>query len=199
MQKHCTQSWPGATDNVEDHFAVAVGPPVMNAWQGLNCGWWSMSYSELNWDYPEPHVITLTATSEEADGYGHINNSVYLKWLDQCVWSHCDAVAMGPALCRQLNRGFAAVRHEIDYIAAAYPGDRVAVANWVTFNDGRLRAQRRFQIIRLGDEQTLLRARSYYVCTDLTSGRPVRMPAQFKTGFEVPPPVAAALAETEAG
>jgi acyl-CoA thioester hydrolase len=154
-----------------------------------------MSLHDLDWDYPEPHVIEHCATEEEADGYGHINNSVYLQWLDQCVWSHCDAVRMTPAFCRGLNRGFAATRHEIDYIASAYPGDRVAIANWVTLNDGRLRAERRFQIIRVEDGRTLLRARSFYVCTDLTTGRPVRMPPEFKTGFSVLPDVAMALGQ----
>jgi acyl-CoA thioester hydrolase len=152
-----------------------------------------MSLDDLDWDYPDPHIIEHTASGDEADGYGHINNSVYLKWLDQCVWDHCNAVDMTPEFCRELNRGFAAVRHEIDYIASAYPGDRVAIANWVTVNDRRLRAERRFQIIRLDDERTLLRARSFYVCTDLTTGRPTRMPEAFKTGFEVLPGVALAL------
>ena len=153
-----------------------------------------MPLLELNWDYPEPYIIEHTASGDEADGYGHINNSVYLRWLDQCVWAHCDAVNMSPGFCRQLNRGFAAIRHEIDYITAAYPGDRVAIANWVTHNDERLRAERKFQIIRIEDERTLLRARSYYVCTDLTTGRPARMPEEFKTGFEVLPVVAVVLA-----
>jgi acyl-CoA thioester hydrolase len=125
-----------------------------------------MVSADLEWDYPEPHVIEHIALEEEADGYGHVNNSVYLQWLDQCVWDHCDAVEMSPRLCRELNRGFAATRHEIDYLRAAYPGS---------------------------DGQILLRARSYYVCTDLTTGRPTRMPEIFKTGFKVLPNVARAL------
>lgn len=152
-----------------------------------------MVAADLDWDYPEPHVIEHIALEEEADGYGHINNSIYLKWLDQCVWDHCEAVKMTPALCRELNRGFAATRHEIDYLRAAYPGDHVAIGNWVTLNDNRLRAERRFQIIRISDRQTLLRARSFYVCTDLTTGRPARMPEIFRTGFTVLPHVARAL------
>jgi len=144
-----------------------------------------MSKLNLVWDYPEPHVIEHTARADEADGYGHINNSVYLAWLDQCIWNHCEAVGMPPEKCRELNRGFAAVRHEIDYLSSAYPGDEVAVANWVTLNDGRLRAERRFQVIRLHDQKTLLRARSYYICTNLTSGKPTRMPDIFKDCFAV--------------
>jgi len=52
----------------------------------------SCPLSTLQWDYPAAHIIKHTATSDEADGYGHINNSVYLNWLDQCVWDHCKAV-----------------------------------------------------------------------------------------------------------
>jgi len=145
-----------------------------------------LSVQVLNWDYPEPHIIEHIAMDSEADGYGHINNSVYLSWLDQCIWDHCAAVKMPPEKCRELNRGFAAVRHEIDYLSATYPGDKVAIANWVTFNDGRLRAERRFQIIRFADEKTLLRARSDYICTNLTNGRPARMPEIFNVCFAVP-------------
>lgn len=156
-----------------------------------------MIFRQSLWDYPDPFIIEHTASKDEADGYGHINNSVYVKWLDQCVWAHCDAVNMGPGFCRTLNRGFAAIRHEIDYLTSAYPGDRVAVANWVTRNDGRIRAERRFQIIRIEDERTLLRARSFYVCTDLTTGKPARMPEEFKTGFQLLPEVTSALSAAE--
>jgi acyl-CoA thioester hydrolase len=155
-----------------------------------------MSLHDLYWDYPDPHIIEHTAANDEADGYGHVNNSVYLRWLDQCVWAHCDAVQMNPSLCRELNRGFAAIRHEIDYITSAYPGDRMMVANWVTLNDERLRAERRFQIVRVDDERTLLQARSYYVCTDLTTGKPARMPPEFKSAFNVLPSVAFALKQS---
>ena len=146
-----------------------------------------MPTQELDWDYPEPHVIEHTAIDSEADGYGHINNSVYLNWLDQCIWDHCRAVDMPPEKCQELSRGFVAVRHEIDYLAASYPGDKVAIANWVTANDGRLRAERKFQIIRLEDRKTLLRARSDYISTNLSNGRPIRMPEIFKKCFALSP------------
>ena len=149
--------------------------------------------TELGWDFPEPHIIEHTSRVDEADGYGHINNSVYLAWLDKCIWDHCNVVDMPPEKCREMNRGFAAVRHEIDYIAPAYPDQKVAIANWVSLNDGRLRAERRFQVIRLDDNKTLLRARSYYICTNLENGKPVRMPDVFKDCFRVLPVVQACL------
>ena len=139
----------------------------------------------LEWDHPNPFVTTHTALADEADGYGHINNSVYLKWIDHSVWEHCKAVDMPADKCREIDRGFATVRHEIDYLAAAYPGDEVIIGNWVTFNDGRLRAERNFQIIRINDNKTILRARSDYICTKLSNGRPVKMPEVFKQCFSI--------------
>jgi len=140
-----------------------------------------------------PHTIEIEAASGDADGYGHINNSVYLRWLDQCVWDHCDAMGIPPEKCKALNRGFAAVRHEIDYLSSVYPGEKVAVSNWVTKNDGRLRAERRFQIIRLSDGKTVLRAKSDYICTDLSTGKPARVPKEFVELFSVHPQVSEKL------
>lgn len=154
-----------------------------------------MTEQDLDWDFPEPFFITHTAHQDEVDGYGHINNSVYLQWMDRCVWQHCDAVDLSFEACQKIGKGFAAVRHEIDYLAASYEGDKVSIANWVTLCDNKLRAERRFQIIRHADGKTLLRAHSKYVCTDLKSGRVTRVPAEFKTGFAVLPSVARALQE----
>ncbi len=148
---------------------------------------------QKQWDYPQPFVIEHTALPEEVDGYGHINNSVYVQWMDRCVWEHCDSVGLPFDICQSIGKGFAAIRHEIDYIAACYAGDEVRVANWVTLNDGKLRAERRFQIIRTNDGATLLRARSKYVCTDLKTGRPCRIPKEFLEGFKVIDEVAEAL------
>jgi len=61
----------------------------------------------------------------------------------------------------------------------------VVIANSVAGYDARLRAERRFQIIRINDGKTLLRARSDYICTNLTSGKPARMPDIFKSCFAV--------------
>jgi acyl-CoA thioesterase FadM len=64
-------------------------------------------------------------------------------------------------------------------------------------NDGRLRIERRFQICRRSDGQTLVRALVHYVCIDLQTGKPKRMPTEFTT-YSVAPEVAEALArETE--
>ena len=146
-------------------------------------------WQELNWDFPDPYVINVTVKDSDTDGYNHVNNAVYLGWMDRCVWEHCDAVNMGPQQCLLLDRGFAAVKHEIYYLGSAYAGEEVLIGNWVTRNDGRLRSERQFQIVRSSDNQTLVRAKTDYVCTKLSSGQPARVPVEFKEAFSVSPDI----------
>jgi acyl-CoA thioester hydrolase len=79
----------------------------------------------------------------------------------------------------------AAQRIEIEYLRAALEGDVVRAATWIVRADGRLRAQRRFQVQRVADGQTLARARIDYVCINLDSGRAVRMPESFARAYVV--------------
>ncbi len=44
---------------------------------------------------------------------------------------------------------------------------------------------RRFQLMRPSDGATLLRAQTTFVCIELSSGKPKRMPAEFIEGYGV--------------
>ena len=77
----------------------------------------------------------------------------------------------------------AVVRHEIDYLASAYEQDELVMGTWIVDWDERLKMNRRFQLIRPADGVTLLRAQTTFVCIELSSGRPKRMPAEFIEGY----------------
>jgi acyl-CoA thioester hydrolase len=147
----------------------------------------------MSWDLPSPFIQRRVAVQAEIDGYGHVNNAVYVAWLDDCAWAHSTERGISPALCRTLNRGMVVWRTQINYLRAAMAGDPLEVATWPVRNDNRLRIERRFQIRRTSDGETLLRALLHYVCIDLQTGRPKRMPAEF-THYSVLPEVAAAVA-----
>ena len=137
------------------------------------------------YDHPAPHVIELEVEAQDIDAYEHVNNAVYLTWLDRAAWSHSGALGMPLERCVALRRGMAALRAEIDFARAAVAGDRVRVATWIAESDGRLRVGRRFQIVRVADGVTLVRARTEYVCINLDSGRAVRMPEAFARAYVV--------------
>lgn len=136
-----------------------------------------------HWDFPAAHVTELAVQAADIDAYGHVNNAVYLTWLDRVAWSHSAALGIPVADCISQRRGMAAQRTEIDYLRAALAGDIVQVATWIMTSDSRLRVARRFQVWRRRDAQTLVRARIYYVCINLDSGRAVRMPENFTRAY----------------
>jgi len=149
--------------------------------------------SASDWDLPDPYVQSRVASRDEIDSYGHVNNAVYVTWLDECAWGHSIERGIPPEMCRELDRGMAVWRTQINYLGAALEGDRVEVATWPVYNDKKLRIDRRFQIRRVSDGTTLLRALIHYVCIELTSGKARRMPPEF-VKYYVAGAVTAALA-----
>jgi acyl-CoA thioester hydrolase len=137
------------------------------------------------WDFPNPHVVTVEVLATDIDAYDHVNNSVYLSWLDVAAWSHSAALGLSLEQCVALRRGMAAHHTEIDYLRAAVSGDQVLVGTWIISTDTKLRVGRHFQIRRAGGGETLARARIDYVCINLDSGRATRMPDSFQRSYVV--------------
>ncbi|TRX75948.1 acyl-CoA thioesterase [Pseudomonas mangiferae] len=137
----------------------------------------------MTWDLPDPFVIDLMVAADDIDGLGHANNAVYVTWLERCAWRHSQRLGLDLAEYRRLDRAMAVVRHEIDYLASAYEGEALEMGTWIVESDQRLKMDRCFQLVRPADGLTLLRARTTFVCIELSTGRPKRMPPEFVEGY----------------
>lgn len=135
------------------------------------------------WDQPDAFIIDIDVEAEHIDELGHANNAVYVVWLERCAWQHSQSLGLGLEDYQRLDRAMAVLRHEIDYLAAAYRGDRLQLATWIVQSDQRLKMQRNFQLVRPADATTLLRAQTTFVCIQMSSGKPKRMPAEFVGGY----------------
>lgn len=135
------------------------------------------------WDRPDGFIIDFEVEATHIDELGHANNAVYVTWLESCAWKHSQSLGLGLKDYRQLDRAMAVLRHEIDYLAAAYEGDMLQLATWIVDSDRRLKMRRDFQLIRPADNTTLLRAQTTFVCIQLSDGRPKRMPPEFIEGY----------------
>jgi len=153
-----------------------------------------MAEDDLPWELPDVFVRERTVTPEEIDRLGHANNANYLRWCERVAWDHAEALGCDFGAWQRIGRAMAMHEAALEYKAACHAGDRLAVGVWLVGNDGRLRATRRFQIVRRADARTVFRAEVVYACVDLASGRPRRMPEEFKRAYAVLPGVAEALA-----
>lgn len=137
----------------------------------------------MSWSLPDPFVIDIVVQPEDIDGLGHANNAVYVSWLERCAWRHSQSLGLDLAEYRRLDRAMAVVRHEVDYLASAYEGDQLQLATWIVESDQRLKMTRQFQLRRPADGLTLLRAQTTFVCIELSTGKPKRMPVEFVEGY----------------
>jgi acyl-CoA thioester hydrolase len=137
------------------------------------------------WDHPNPHTLHTRVTAGDIDGLNHTNNAVYVKWCEQAAWAHSVALGLDLERYRALDRAMAITHSEYYYLQASREGEEVAVATWIVDWDRKLTMARRFQVIRLSDGVTLLRAGMRFACIEISSGRPRRLPQEFIDGYGV--------------
>jgi acyl-CoA thioester hydrolase len=135
------------------------------------------------WDLPTPFLASVAVIPADIDAYEHVNNAVYMTWFDRAAWEHSAALGLPIEKCLQLDRGMAVLRSVISYLKPAVLGDTIRVATWLLPADGKLRVRRRFQARREEGGVTLARAEIEYACIELSSGRPVRWPPEFREHY----------------
>jgi len=102
-----------------------------------------------------PFEISVSVMPGDIDEQNHVNNTVYLRWVQEVATAHWQAIASGEA---QGGIGWVVLRHEIDYKAPACLGDDVVLRTWVG-KATRLTFERFTEIRRSSDGQLLSAAR----------------------------------------
>lgn len=142
-----------------------------------------MTITNFDWDFSTPHTIDITVASDDLDDFAHVNNTRYIQWCETCAWSHSNSLALDLAEYRRLDRAMVVKTARIDYLSAATLGQDLQLATWVAHSDNKLCLERAYQLIRLSDAKTLLRGRTRFVCVELSTGRPRRMPKEFIAAY----------------
>ena len=124
-------------------------------------------------------TLDFTAAPEHIDELGHVNNAEWVRWIQDVAVAHWDAVA--DAAHKQAYI-WVVVRHEIDYLRAAYQGDRVTATTWVGDEPKGARFDR-FVEFAGNDGRTCVRAKTSWAIIDKASGRPIRVPAEVVAPF----------------
>lgn len=131
------------------------------------------------WDHPNPFIVSVTVKPDYIDDFQHTNNVVYLTWMAKVAWEHSKALGLDFDAYAKIGKGMVVRAHEMEYLGPSHEGEKIDIATWITGNDGKLRLRRRFQMVNAETGKTLLRGRSDFVCIDIKSGKPKRMPQNF--------------------
>lgn len=131
------------------------------------------------------YEMRLRVRHYEMDALGHVNNAVYLNYLEQAAIDHADAMGFGAARLAALGGLFVVRRHEIEYFGAAVGGDELVVTTWPETVVGA-RAVRSYQIGDAAGTRRLVAARTLWVWIDRQSGRPRPVPREIVDAFATP-------------
>lgn len=105
----------------------------------------------------------------DIDHMGHVNNAVYLKWVQEAVIDYWSSVAPPSAVAEHL---WVALKHEITYLRPTFVQDNV-VAEVIAEKVEGARAFFR-TVLRRGDE-VLSEISSCWCCLDAATKRPARL------------------------
>ena len=123
--------------------------------------------------------LSLTATAAEIDELGHVNNAAWVRWIQEMATSHWRAVA-SPAHVEAYI--WVVIRHEIDYLRAAGPGETVVGRTWVGEKPRGARFDRHVEFVG-ADGKVKVRARTTWAILDKDTGRPLRVPEEVAAPF----------------
>ncbi len=119
----------------------------------------------------------------ELDQYGHVNNAVYLNWIEQVATDHVEAMGFGRGWAAGLGGGWVVREHRVTYHRPVVYGDVVLVTT-LPQRIGGVRGIRRTEIHREADGELLTEAETVWVWVRLADGRPTRVPDDLLRRFE---------------
>ena len=119
------------------------------------------------------HKCSLTVRAYECDSYGHVNNAVYLNYLEYARHEFLNSVGITLSTFREMGFGLIVARVCIDYKRPAVEGDPL---NIITIPIKKNKASGVFKQTVLNKEEVIAEAEITWVCVD-SEMRPARIPA----------------------
>lgn len=131
--------------------------------------------------------MSIVITPNDIDVLGHVNNVVYLRWVQDVAVAHWLAIATD---AHKRDLLWVVVRHEIDYKRPAMPEDGVIARTWLGEAEPRAFA-RHTELLRASDRKLLARARTLWCPVDPETKRavdvdPAEMARYARAGADVP-------------
>lgn len=125
------------------------------------------------------HTLTFIAGPEHIDELGHVNNAVWVDWIQQIATSHWTTVA---APEHQAAYAWVVTRHEIDYRGNVGLGETVVAESFIPEGPTGARFDRCVEF-RNSAGKVIVAARTTWAIIDRMTGRILRVPKEVAEPF----------------
>ncbi|MHB1414856.1 MAG: acyl-CoA thioesterase [Chloroflexota bacterium] len=130
---------------------------------------------------PISYTVRVQVRYSDLDMLEHVNNAVYLQYVQEAAMRHAEAVGYGYGRMRELGGTFVVRRHEIEYRRAARAGDELLITTRLVHMRG-MRATRKTTIVDAASGKLVAEASTDYVWVG-NHGRPAHIPADVISVF----------------
>ena len=127
--------------------------------------------------------LKLTVQPEHIDILGHVNNVVYVAWMQNVATAHIEALDLGLKEYIELKHAMVAVEHQVQYRKAAMLDDEVILRTWF-YDINALYSFRQYAFYRAKDSALLFTGSTKWACIEIATGRPKRMSPTFIQAYQ---------------
>lgn len=111
----------------------------------------------------------IKVSSKDIDDLNHVNNVVYVNWMDKVAFEHWSFLTKDYPLPQYI---WVVVKHEIDYLKQAVLGDEIIVKTWVGETKG-FKSERHMEFYK--DTNLLVKAKTIWGMLDAKTYKPTRI------------------------
>ena len=126
---------------------------------------------------PLEYAETWRVRAYELDSNGHVNNAVYVGWVEEIATRHAEAAGYGREWTQARGGAWVIYKNQLTYRRPAVYGDEVEVRVRVELIRGA-RGVRTTWIRRVADGELLCEALTEWAWIDTRTGRPGRVPKE---------------------
>ena len=126
-----------------------------------------------------PFTQTFTATPADIDELGHVNNAVWVRWIQDMATLHWAAVAAAEHVAAYI---WVVTRHEIDYRGNVGSGESVTGQTWIEAEPKGAQFDRRVDFVNAAGK-VIVRANTTWAMLDKATGRLVRVRPEISAPF----------------
>jgi acyl-CoA thioester hydrolase len=116
---------------------------------------------------------SITIPKESIDENGHVNNVVYVQWMQDIAVEHYASI--GGIEVQGPDATWVVREHKIEYLLPAFAGEEIEVRTWVE-NIRRVRSLRKYEFVRKMDSKVLVKGETDWVFVDVKAGSPRAIP-----------------------
>ncbi len=123
----------------------------------------------------------------DTDCGGVVHNLAYLRWVEECRTKMALHIGIDFMTLANEEKIFTVVvRHEVDYHCPAVMADKIITSGYLE-NAEKSSLWFRFEIRREHDNKKLVSVRQRLALVKMPSGRPTRIPEEWKSFVYTPP------------